>query len=105
MEDWALITPHVNRSLEDAQRWDLLLSKKIKMAREVASGMYRHITKSCVCSLLVLALHWCQPYEYIHVNVTLANIKLTTQSQCRLDLGTDQLLTLKKVTGEELQDR
>lgn len=51
MEEWALITPHAPRfvvqhwnsscrSLAESNLWDFLLSKKIKMAREIASGLY-----------------------------------------------------------------
>lgn len=80
--------------------WDLVLSKKIKMACDIASGKFSNLAIN-----EGLALHWIQAYEYIHMDLTLANIKLTTQGQCKLDLGTEQLLYKKRVTPHELRER
>jgi len=94
LEDWALITPYFPRSLKDAQLHTLLLAKKITMAREIAS-----------------ALHWCQPHEFIHIDLSLDRIKLTsptsstTQGQVKLDFGIEQLLKKEKVTPGKLQER
>eukprot|EP01126_Amoeba_proteus_P030851 TRINITY_DN303_c1_g1_i11.p1 TRINITY_DN303_c1_g1~~TRINITY_DN303_c1_g1_i11.p1 ORF type:complete len:392 (-),score=74.46 TRINITY_DN303_c1_g1_i11:131-1306(-) len=86
LSQWAVINAHcVATPLNRSQN---LWSKKTKILLDV-----------------VQALHWCQSHDLIHVDLSPKNIKMTAGGICKLDLGLEQLLVMKKVTSDELRDR